>query len=203
MRILEKMNKTKRHVVEVARLLFANVGVQHTTMNDIAEAAGKGRRTIYTYFKNKEDILNAVIGLELGELRKEIELTSQKDLAPEPKLFKLISVHLNTMRKIVLRNGSLQAEFFRDIWVVEKARIMFDLFEREQIGKILQEGVQNNIFNIPNIETMAYLLQNAIKGMEVPFISGHLHTNKKISLELIQENMKHLILNGIKCDETN
>ena len=50
------MSKTKTMLVEVARQLFAKNGVQETTMNDIAEASGKGRRTLYTYFRNKEEI---------------------------------------------------------------------------------------------------------------------------------------------------
>ena len=47
--------------MDVARGLFAKQGLENTTMNDIAVASGKGRRTLYTYFKNKEDIYFAVI----------------------------------------------------------------------------------------------------------------------------------------------
>ncbi len=46
--------KTRERLIEVARQLFAHKGVANTTMNDIAEASEKGRRTIYTYFKNKK-----------------------------------------------------------------------------------------------------------------------------------------------------
>ncbi|HBK94018.1 MAG TPA: TetR family transcriptional regulator, partial [Porphyromonadaceae bacterium] len=51
--------------MEVARQLFAKKGVDSTTMNEIAEASGYGRRTLYTYFKNKKDVYKAVIGSEL------------------------------------------------------------------------------------------------------------------------------------------
>ena len=49
--------KTREKLIDVARQLFVHKGVENTTMNDIAAASDKGRRTIYTYFKNKLDVL--------------------------------------------------------------------------------------------------------------------------------------------------
>ncbi len=192
------ISRTKQQVIEVARQLFARFGVQHTTMNDIADAAGRGRRTLYTYFKNKEAVVNAVVDMEMKELRREIEIAQRLQINAEEKLFNLIRVHLDTMKRLVLRNGSLRAEFFRDIWLVEKARQSFDQYERRVITKILEQGTEQGFFLIPNCQTMAFLLQNAIKGMEVPFICGQINPDKTKSFELIQQNMQHLILRGIK-----
>ena len=58
------VSKTRDILIEVARQLFARKGIENTTMNDIAEASDKGRRTIYTYFKNKREIYNAVVQSE-------------------------------------------------------------------------------------------------------------------------------------------
>ena len=60
--------KTKDLMIEVARQLFARVGFTNTTMNDIADASKKGRRTLYTYFRNKDEIFHAVIERELERL---------------------------------------------------------------------------------------------------------------------------------------
>ena len=57
--------KTRAKLVDVARQLFAKKGVEDTTMNDIAQASKKGRRTLYTYFKSKEQIYMAVVESEL------------------------------------------------------------------------------------------------------------------------------------------
>ena len=62
------MQKTKLLLIESARKVFARIGVQHATLNDIAEESGKGRRTLYTYFKSKEDVYNAVVEQELDTL---------------------------------------------------------------------------------------------------------------------------------------
>ena len=62
------LSKTRQKLVDVARQLFAKQGFDDTTMNDIAQASGKGRRTLYTYFKNKEEIYYAVIEAEMERL---------------------------------------------------------------------------------------------------------------------------------------
>ena len=59
------ISKTRQLLVDIARQLFAKNGLENTTMNDIAQASGKGRRTLYTYFKSKEDIYYAVIAAVL------------------------------------------------------------------------------------------------------------------------------------------
>ena len=58
------VSKTRQKLVDVARQLFAKNGIANTTMNDIAVASGKGRRTLYTYFSRKEDVYYAVIESE-------------------------------------------------------------------------------------------------------------------------------------------
>ena len=77
------VSKTRTRVVDVARGLFAKQGRENTTMNDIAVASGKGRRTLYTYFKNKEDIYFAVIDTELEHLSAQLSEVANKRIVLE------------------------------------------------------------------------------------------------------------------------
>ena len=51
-------------IIDVAARLFATVGLRRTTMETIAAAAGRGRRTVYMYFRNKAQIYDAVVEKE-------------------------------------------------------------------------------------------------------------------------------------------
>ena len=73
-------------LVDVARQLFARMGVDNTTMNDIAQASRKGRRTLYTYFKSKNEIYLAVVESELDQLHKMLVDVASKDLPADEKL---------------------------------------------------------------------------------------------------------------------
>ena len=66
------VSKTRQKLVDVARQLFAKNGIANTTMNDIAVASGKGRRTLYTYFSRKE-VYYAVIESELERLSDKLD----------------------------------------------------------------------------------------------------------------------------------
>ena len=116
------VSKTRDMLVDVARQLFARMGVDNTTMNDIAQASRKGRRTLYTYFKSKNEIYLAVVESELDQLHKMLVDVASKDLPADEKLLTFIYSRLDAVKALVFRNGTLRATFFRDIWRVEKVR---------------------------------------------------------------------------------
>ena len=168
------ITKTRQKLLEVARELFAHKGLEATTMNDIAAASGRGRRTLYTYFRNKEEIDYAVIEEELERLSEKMDEVASMDVEPEEKIFTLIYTHLSIIRDTVARNGTLRAEFFRNIWMVEKVRKAFDVEEHRILQKVLQEGVDKGRFRIENVGLMADIVYYSVKGLEVPYIYDRL-----------------------------
>lgn len=168
------ITKTRQRLIEVARELFAKNGLEATTMNDIAKASGRGRRTLYTYFRHKEEIYYAVIEEELALLSEKMEGVTKMHAEPEEKIFALIYTHLSIIRETVLRNGSLRAEFFRDIWMVEKFRRTFDEKEHCILQLVLQEGIDKGRFRIENVGLMTDIIHYSVKGLEVPYIYDRL-----------------------------
>ena len=120
------INKTRTKLVDVARQLFAKNGLENTTMNDIALASGKGRRTLYTYFKSKDEIYYVVIESELDRLSVKLEEVAGTEMELEDKLVEIIYTHLNMIKDAVQRNGNLRAEFFRNVFLVSKVRKNFN-----------------------------------------------------------------------------
>ena len=166
--------KTRAKLVDVARQLFAKKGVEDTTMNDIAQASKKGRRTLYTYFKSKEQIYMAVVESELEMLSTQMEKAASKPVSPDKKILELIMTHLDAIKMVVYRNGTLRADFFRDIWRVEAMRKEFDRKETALFCRVLHEGKEQNLFDIDNVEITADILHYCIKGIEVPYIRGQI-----------------------------
>ncbi|MFA4047346.1 TetR/AcrR family transcriptional regulator [Prevotella sp. PCHR] len=168
------ISKTRQTLVDMARQLFAKKGLENTTMNDIAMASGKGRRTLYTYFKSKEDIYFAVIESELERLSDKMDEVAMRKIRPQEKIIELIYTHLSMIKETVMRNGNLRAAFFRNIWMVEKVRKNFDEDEIELFRKVYSEGVAQGEFDIDSVELVADITHYCIKGLEVPYICGRL-----------------------------
>ena len=166
--------KTRAKLVDVARQLFAKKGVEATTMNDIAVASKKGRRTLYTYFKSKDQIYMAVVESELKMLSDTMDKVAKKPTVPDEKILELITTHLDIIKMAVYRNGMLRADFFRDIWRVEAMRKYFDNNEIKLFREVLREGKEQGLFDIDNVEITADILHYCIKGIEVPYIRGQI-----------------------------
>jgi AcrR family transcriptional regulator len=184
-------------LIEVARTLFARIGVENTTMNDIATASKKGRRTLYTYFQNKTAIYHAVVESELNRLYGALEAVVNQKISADAKLLLFVRTRFDTVKQIVVRNGTLRARFFRDIRRVEHARKAFDAKEIEIVQKILDEGVQAGIFAVEDSLAMATILHHALKGLEVPYIRGAV--NAQSAAEDAQvAGIVRLLFHGIK-----
>ena len=191
------VSKTRDKFIEVARQLFARKGVENTTMNDIASASDKGRRTIYTYFKSKREIFNAVIETETDNIMAHLRLILAKPIPPEEKIREYVAIRFDTMRDIVSRNGSLRAGFFRDVRKVDRARKIISAKETALLAEILDEGVKEGDFEIKDVRQMAVIIINAVHGLVVPYIRDSLSVDG-ISREMIKEYVAGLIINGIK-----
>ena len=188
------MTNTKKMLIEVARELFALHGKKEVTMNDIAEASKKGRRTLYTYFTNKEEIYKAVIDRELETVLERLNKVSNEAKEPDVKLTNHIITHLDAIKDVVNRNGSLRADFFHDIYEVERTRRKIDIKEQALIKKILADGVDKKLFKRMDVELSSIVLFYAIKGLEVPYI----RQNISDSFEQNKDYIVEFVLRGIK-----
>jgi AcrR family transcriptional regulator len=63
----------KQQIIEAATKSFSLFGYKATTMEQIAKLANVGKGTIYTFFKNKEDLLDAIISSLILEIKKSAE----------------------------------------------------------------------------------------------------------------------------------
>ena len=167
------VSKTREKLEDVARQLFAKMGVENTTMNDIAMASQKGRRTLYTYFKSKEEIYLAVVESELDILSDTMRRVVEKDVPADEKLMEMIYTHLDAVKEVVYRNGTLRADFFRDTWRVEKVRKRFDAKQVLLFREVLREGQKEGLFRIDDLEMTAEIMYYCVKGIEAPYIRGH------------------------------
>lgn len=190
------VSKTRDKFIEVARQLFARKGVENTTMNDIASASDKGRRTIYTYFKNKRDIYNAVVESESDKLLVNLRLIVARQVPAEDKLREYVAVRLETMREIVSRNGSLRAGFFRDVRKVDRARKLISQKEIALLREILEEGLANDEFRIKDAGHTAVIITHMIHGLDVTYIRDSL-SDKGIDQEMLAEYFSNLLLEGL------
>lgn len=191
------MVKTRDKLIDIARQLFAHKGIENTTINDIAQAAEKGRRTIYTYFKNKKEIYNAVVESESEKVVSKLTEVLNLPIPPDQKLMEFIFQRFEAMKDLVFRNGSLRAGFFRDVRKVERARKATTPKEINILETILQEGVDKGVFRIKHVDKTAMVMLLSLQGLDVPYIRDNF-SDLGIEKNKLRDYLNDFILYGIK-----
>jgi AcrR family transcriptional regulator len=189
------VSKTREKLIDVARQLFAHKGIDNTTMNDIANASDKGRRTIYTYFKNKREIYNAVIERESDQIVAELKRISEdKQLCPKEKLKKYLSMRCNHSATSASLYDSLKQFFSRDYKRVDRIRKL--AYEKESVifEHILEEGVTKGDFNREQVQYLKVFLPKLLQGMDLIGIDDENDEANRIEFA---ENLINFTLAGI------
>lgn len=80
--------ETREALIDAAARLFAEQGVEGTTMDDIAIAAGTSRTSVFNYFGYKELLLCEIGARQVQEVRARTE-DGRKRTAPRSRLYAL------------------------------------------------------------------------------------------------------------------
>lgn len=68
----------EQRIIDIAQEVFVSKGYERTTVPAIADAAGYNKRTIYLYFKDKEEIFLAVVLRCLQLLKDGLEIAAER-----------------------------------------------------------------------------------------------------------------------------
>lgn len=193
--MLTKEEIIREEVITAAQQLFQRYGFAKTTMEDIAKAMGRGKSTLYYYYKSKDDIFKDVIIHETNEvLTAVLEVCEQNGTAQE-KLFRYISTLLNKIRTTVSLYEVMKKEFMEEGSAcmhqpsLNEALLGFDEKQKTLLKSILLLGVQNKEFSerIGNdLDLVAEVIYVSLGGFILNFT---LLPNKKL-LYLKEENLK-------------
>lgn len=193
--MLTKEEIIREEVITAAQQLFQRYGFAKTTMEDIAKAMGRGKSTLYYYYKSKDDIFKDVIIHETNEvLTAVLEVCEQSGTAQE-KLFRYISTLLNKIRTTVSLYEVMKKEFMEEGSAcmhqpsLNEALLGFDEKQKSLLKSILLLGVQNNEFSerIGNdLDLVAEVIYVSLGGFILNFT---LLPDKKL-LHLKEDNLK-------------
>lgn len=109
-------------IVDVAAGLFATAGLRRTTMESIASAAGRGRRTIYMYFRNKAEIYDAVVEMEISRITDPLKNLAAADESVETILQRYGEERAVRLVNLIRRNPLLMKDFAQGHSRIERLR---------------------------------------------------------------------------------
>ncbi|BAV04990.1 transcriptional regulator, TetR family [Filimonas lacunae] len=81
-----KEDLMQQQILQAAQQLFQKHGYQKVTMDDVAKAIGKGRSSLYYYYKNKDEVFDAVMDAEISDIMAELARAVEQATTVEQKL---------------------------------------------------------------------------------------------------------------------
>lgn len=147
MRIIKDADQRKNEILDAAETLFTLKGFDKTSTNEILEAVGIARGTLYYHFKSKEDIMDALIERHTSRLLK-----AAKDIA-EDKGKPVYERIIQSVRALKMNQSG--NEVLEHIHRPQNA-LMHQKVQKTIINGltpilagIIREGIEDNLFHTP------------------------------------------------------
>lgn len=133
------MNK-KAQVIETARILFTKFGYKKVTMDEIAKEASVTKKTIYTYFKDKDALFQYFVLEELERMKKEIEY--------KKKNMPFIEFVSSGVYKMLMyrKNSEFISNIVKEFYDEPEKKSFLTIFD-DEIVKYIEENIKEAISN--------------------------------------------------------
>lgn len=194
---MSKAERTKHFIIEKTAPIFNAKGYAGTSMNDIAEATGLTKGSIYGNFENKDEVALAAFdhnySLIVAYLRKQIEVL--------PSMIDRLLIYPHTYRNFLelpilkagcpILNTSTEADDTHP--ELRKKAIIALGFWKKAIEKSINIGIERNeIKASTNASDFAYILMSLIEGAVMQAkVTGN-HQVLHVSMDYLENMIKEL-----------
>ena len=162
-------------ILEEATRLFVMRGYDGISMREIAEACQITKAGLYYYYRDKAQLLLAILKAHLDEIAKIIEPCIQSNDRVEKKITDLVHgiFELPPNQRAVIRLASSEMHHLDADTRREFGQIYHEKFIG-QIQALLEAGVRNGDLDLENSETATWILL----GMMYPFFTPEQNLEK-------------------------
>jgi AcrR family transcriptional regulator len=143
-RTARRQAKTRADLINAAREIIAERGLNELRISDVTERADVAFGTFYNQFKTKDDIVEAVVAETIVGLAASIE---ESPAFADPA--EALVASTRTIVRVAFEDPSLA----RLLVNLEQAEARFERIIRPQAGALLERGVAEGVFAIDDLET--------------------------------------------------
>ena len=177
----------KELVILSARKLFTLYGYKKVSMDDIAKDSKVTKKTIYTYFKDKDSMFKYFIDEELNYMKSMIEEIRNSN---KPFVEKISSA---TYRVLIYRNNSkLFLNLLKDL-NSDKYQSFINLYDEEIIRYLenaIEEEINNNMIKKCDAHLTAFIIYKV-------FLSVILDYDRKIDEKEVANKVISILKDGL------
>lgn len=184
-------------ILNAAKKLFTNYGFKKVSMDEIASEAGVTKKTVYTYFSSKEELLKYCIKEELQNMKKIIENVESKKLDFMETVHQVIYNLLKYKKNCkFLKMLFKESEILKNEQLKDNLKIV-DKEIQNYIRKQLELAIQNDKIEVQNIDITTFLIYKMYIALMIDWSEDY----KQLDEKEIADNILNFLLNGLKGKE--
>jgi AcrR family transcriptional regulator len=172
-----------------ARDLMLQSGLRQVTMDDLAQELGISKKTIYQYYKDKDDLVKAVVNLELKNHQTSCIACESKAENAIHEMF-LVMENMKAMTQTMNPNSMMELEKHFptafDMIKNHKDEFLFSLI-KENLSKGMEEGCYRADLDIDIVSKFR------LETVFIPFNLRLFPLDKFNSLEVHTQLMEHFV----------
>ena len=169
----ENQEAKRAAILEAGRKAFQKWGLSKTTMEDIAREAGKGKSTLYYYYKTKEEIFDALLRVEMGALLSRAKESVLEVNSARERLRRYVTGLVSELSNTQPLCEILRTEITERPNSLKKMMEEFESGEVRFVQDTLGVGVRQNQFGFANDreqEAMAEAILRIIRAIELDLV---------------------------------
>ncbi|CAG4885176.1 TetR family transcriptional regulator [Georgfuchsia toluolica] len=175
----------RNELIRVAATLFKDHGYRATTLNDIAQAAGMDRATVYYYVGSKEELLREAVQNLMGQNVSEVEKLVRADVSPQEKLESIIRLLILSYDKnyphayVYIQQKMQRVADATSSWAKEMAKQTHRI--EIAVESIIREGMKSGVFrdDVP-VKLTAYAIFGAVNWTHRWYVPGGRNSPEEI-----------------------
>jgi AcrR family transcriptional regulator len=184
-------NLRRGQLTRAAYKVVGQKGYYDFTVRDIAREAGLSTGLVHYYFKNKEDLLLNL----LKEINRNMTIILNKNISTSEDPREKLNIFMRQAFDLV-KNEKDYFYIVIDFWTqvnknerMKRANIKLFKSYRDEISKILKEGVDKGVFLKMDVDYTAAVIISIIQGLIIQYV---IDNNAFDYEDYIKKIMKHI-----------
>tara|TARA_B100000029_G_C17412541_1_gene901312 strand:- start:55 stop:639 length:585 start_codon:yes stop_codon:yes gene_type:complete len=180
----EERSLRKERIVQGALKVFNELGIEKTTMDEIALESGFGKATLYYYFTSKDEVFVEIMESGWKKLWEGIESKIVEERGPKEKFMGIVK----EMGEIVTRNKILYGFLFTAPNYIQDTQKQTWKTYQERLYSILQSIIEDGIKKKEFVDLNPGLLMKAIGGLFHQLLISNDEQLKEKEFEIMLKN---------------
>ncbi|HEY9256997.1 TetR/AcrR family transcriptional regulator [Chitinophaga sp.] len=163
----------RSQILQTAQQLYQRHGIRKVTMDDVAKAIGKTRSALYYYYKNRDELFEAVMFSLIEDVKNETEAVMSREKGLQAKIYAFCFAKVKGFKKTKSFIAAIESGLDKEelskyadmMWKVHQGMMQA---ETDLLKQVIGQSVAMKEIRKPDaasLDTLIFVLLSSIRGI--------------------------------------